>query len=199
MRDGSISYGDKAKVDRDDTNGHTTTQQTADPAAAASESQPPAGSIPSGRDARGKFLPGNRIGEICRFPPGNFAALQHSLRAANLPPELAHLAADVEEFVAGCLTDEGNASDVSRRRASLIQYRARIHRRILQLDSMLELKGLVDKRGKLRVTWLQQLGNLVNTAKAIDSLLGLARKAKRIPTAAEYLAGAEVSESGDGQ
>ena len=40
MCDGSISYGDKAKVDRDDTNAHMTTQQTADPAAAGGESQP---------------------------------------------------------------------------------------------------------------------------------------------------------------
>jgi hypothetical protein len=149
---------------------------------------PPAGSFPPGRDARGRFVSGNTLGEASRFPPGNFAALAHSLRAVNLPPELAHLAADVEDFVAGCLVDEGDAADVPTRRRALLTYRARVHRRILQVDSMLELRGLVDKRGKLRVAWLQQLAALIGVAKATDSLLGLQRRAKRVPTLAEYVA-----------
>jgi hypothetical protein len=57
--------------------------------------------------------------------------------------------------------DEADPQDVPTRRKALIDYRARLHRRILQLDSALEQRGLLDRRQKLRTQWLQQLGTLI--------------------------------------
>lgn len=122
-----------------------------------------------------------------RFAPGNLAAVRHALRTDRVPPEFAHLAAEVDEFVSGCLTDEGDESDVSTRRRALLQYRARLHRRIVQLDAAIETQGLFSRDGKLRVAWLQRLEGLITTAKALDSMLGLARRSKRVPTLSEYL------------
>ena len=143
--------------------------ENAHDAASAVPTPPPA------RDEHGRFL------------PGNLAAVSHALRASQLPPEFAHLVADVDEFMAGCLVDEGDAHDIPTRRRSLLAYRARLHRRILQLDTAIETRGLFDRRGKMRLGWLQRLEGLIASAKGLDSLLGLARQAKRTQTLAEYL------------
>jgi hypothetical protein len=84
--------------------------------------------------------------------------------------------------------DEGDTSEVPTRRRALLNYRARLHRRILQLDTAIELRGLFDKRGKVRLAWLQRLEGLIAAAKGLDSLLGLERRQKRIPTLDEFLA-----------
>jgi hypothetical protein len=130
----------------------------------------PAPAVPnaSGRGADGRFL------------PGNLAAVKHALRTDRLPPEFAQLAVEVDDYMSASITDDGGASEVPARRRSLHEYRARIHRRVLQLDAAIEMRGLFDKRGKLRVAWLQQLQSLINTAKGIDSLLGLERRQKTI-------------------
>jgi hypothetical protein len=127
------------------------------------------------RDGRGRFL------------PGNLAAVSHALRAETLPPELAHLPAEIDAWMASVAADEGNPDDVSTRRRALLEYRGRLHRRVVQLDTALELRGLVDKRGKLRVAWLQQLSSLITTAKALDMVLGLERKARKVGTVSELL------------
>ena len=103
-------------------------------------------------------------------------AVQHALRMDSLPPEFQHLQAELDDYTAASITDDGGASEVPARRRSLHEYRARLHRLVLQLDAAIELRGLFDKRGKLRVAWLQQLQSLINTAKGIDSLLGLERR-----------------------
>jgi hypothetical protein len=115
-----------------------------------------------------------------RFLPGNFAASQHALRTDRLPPEFEHLAAELAEFAGQSIADDGGAEAISARRRSLHNYRARVHRRIAQLDAAIELRGLFDKRGKLRVAWLQQLQGLIRTAQGIDSLLGLERRSKAV-------------------
>jgi hypothetical protein len=107
-------------------------------------------------------------------------AVTHGLRTDALPPQFAHLREEVQTFVDGCLTDEGDAKDVTTRRRSLLEYRARLHRRVLQLDEAIDVRGLFDKRGKLRAAWLQRLEGLVNTSKALDTLLGLARREKDV-------------------
>jgi hypothetical protein len=136
----------------------------------------------AGRCAAGHQLSGaGSIGPATVFPPGNFHAIQHALRSDRLPPEFGHLAAELEEFIRGCLLDEGDEAELSTRRRSLLNYRARIHRRILQLDTALELQGLFDRRGKLRLMWLQRLEGLIAAAKGLDSLLGLDRKPRRVP------------------
>ena len=62
---------------------------------------------------------------------------------------------------------------------------------MLQLDAAIELRGLFDKRGKLRVAWLGQLQALINAAKAIDSLLGVERRQKPVADLAPVLAAHE--------
>jgi hypothetical protein len=138
------------------------------------------------RDRHGRFAKGNHIGP--RFEPSNVAAVSHGLHARDLPPELAGLRDEVAAFLTGALVDEGDADDVPARRRALLEYRARLHRRILQLDSALEVRGLVDRRGKLRVAWLQQLAGLIERARGLDVTLGLARRQKRVPTLADVLA-----------
>jgi hypothetical protein len=118
--------------------------------------------------------------ETGRFLPGNLAAVQHALRTDRLPPEFAHLAEEVQAFVEASLVDDGGRDNVPHRRQSLHAYRARVPRRIVQLDAAIEVRGLFDKRGKLRVAWLQQLQGLIRTAQGIDSLLGLDRRARPV-------------------
>jgi hypothetical protein len=123
-----------------------------------------------------------------RFVPGNLAAVKHALSATKLPPEFDHLEGEVDAFVAGCLTDEADEQDVSTRRRSLLNYRARVHRRIVQLDAALEVRGLVDRKGKLRAGWLQRLEGRINVAKGLDAMLGLERRQKRVPSLSEVMA-----------
>lgn len=139
------------------------------------DSQQPSAPTWPARDAGGRFV------------GGNLAAVRHGLRTDRIPPEFEHLVADVEEFVAGCLADEGDEAEVSTRRRSLLNYRARLHRRIMQLDAAIETQGLFAKDGKLRVAWLQRLEGLIGAAKALDNLLGLHRQMKRVPTLSEVL------------
>jgi hypothetical protein len=90
--------------------------------------------------------------------------------------------------VAGAVADDGGKDEVPVRRQSLLDYRARLHRRIVQLDGALEVRGLVDRRNKLRVAWLQMLATLIASARSIDSLLGLERRQRQGLTLAEILA-----------
>jgi hypothetical protein len=115
--------------------------------------------------------------------------LEHALRTDRLPPEFAHLADEVQQFIEPSINDDGGRENVPHRRRSLHEYRARTHRRIVQLDAAIELRGLFDKRGKLRVQWLQQLQSLIATAKSVDSLLGLERRAKPVASPLDYIAG----------
>ena len=140
----------------------------------ANEPSPP--SWPD-RDGRGQFV------------GGNLAAVKHALRTDALPAEFAHLREEVDAFVAGCMADEGDTAAVSTRRRSLLEYRARIHRRAVQLDSAIEVRGLFDKKGKLRAGWLQRLEGLIGTAQAIDRLLGLERRQKPVASIRDYLDG----------
>jgi hypothetical protein len=115
------------------------------------------------------------------------AAVRHGLRSDRLPPEFAYLREEVDAFMADCLSDEGDPANISCRRRAELEYRARLHRRIAQLDAAIELRGLFDKRGKLRVAWLQQLTSLISSARGIDAMLGLQRRQKRVPTLAEVM------------
>jgi hypothetical protein len=127
------------------------------------------------------------LGSKTMFKPANWEGLQHSMRTERWPPGLEVLRDEVAAFMAGCLVDEGDAADVPTRRLSLLSHRARIERRIIQIDARLEQAGLTDKRGKLRVAWLSQLQSLINTAKSLDQLLGLERRQKRVPSLQEVM------------
>jgi hypothetical protein len=123
------------------------------------------------------------------FKPGNRAALTTGMESEQdqVPAGLDYLRAATESFLAGALVDEGGPAEIPTRRAAQLEYRARLHRRILQLDSALELRGLVDRRGKLRVAWLSKLESLISAAVRIDNLLGLARRARPTQTPQEWL------------
>jgi hypothetical protein len=128
------------------------------------------------------------LGARTMFKPANWLGLQHSMRTERWPPGLEVLRDEVAAFMRGCLADEGDVALVPTRRLSLLGHRARIERRIIQIDARLEQAGLTDKRGKLRVVWLSQLQSLINTAKSLDQLLGLERKQKRVPSLADVMA-----------
>ena len=118
---------------------------------------------------------------VCRrFIKGTTVSVTSTLVAKNLPPDFALLAADVDRFVSGCLVDEDDANDVPTRRRALLEYRARVHRRIVLLDAAIERRGLFDGRGQLRALWLQRLEGLINVAARLDAQLGLARRQKRV-------------------
>lgn len=137
---------------------------------------PPASPIPPGRDTAGRFMAGNQV------------AVVHGLRGSQLPAALAHLHDEVAAFEADCLADEGDVADIPARRRALLHDRARIERRIRQIDDTLELRGLIDRRGRLRTAWLQRLEGLVATAIRLDTLLGLQRGQRRVLTLNERMA-----------
>ncbi|HYN08041.1 MAG TPA: P27 family phage terminase small subunit [Vicinamibacterales bacterium] len=127
----------------------------------------------NGHDARG------------RFTKGNVQAVGPLLYTDR---DLLQLREEVGEFLQRSIADDGGEGEVSTRRRTLHEYRARVHRRIVGLDAALEARGLFDRRGKLRVAWITKLETLISTAKGIDSLLGLDRRAKAIPNLLQYLA-----------
>lgn len=122
-----------------------------------------------------------------RFSAGNRAALTHGLTSDRLPAEFEHLRAEVESFLAASIADDGGDSEIATRRRALHEYRARLHRRILQLDNALDTRGMFDPKGKLREKWLQRLDSLIASARALDSLLGLDRRQRPVPSLAEVI------------
>ena len=132
-----------------------------------------------------------------RFQRGNQSAVTTGLRAHGLPAQFAHLREEVQAFVDATLVDEGDPEAVPARRRALLEYRARLDRRIRQLDDALELRGLLDPKGKLRTAWLQQLAGLIEKARSLDVTLGLERRQKRVANALELLRAPDASCSDD--
>jgi hypothetical protein len=116
-----------------------------------------------------------------RFLPGNTAAVSHGLQSRRTPPGLEQLDREVEAFLGAAMVDEGER-DIPARRKALLVYRARLHRRILQLDAALEQRGILDKRQKLRATWLSILVSLIEKCRQIDVTLGLERRQRDLDT-----------------
>jgi hypothetical protein len=121
---------------------------------------------PPQRDVHGRFLRKNSI------------AVKTAVYADNLPAAFKELRADIDAIMQSYLVDEGERDliDVPVRRRQQLENRARVQRRITHLDAALELRGLVDKRGKLRAQWLTMLCSLIDRARALDQLLGLQRR-----------------------
>ena len=163
------------------------------------------------RQPNGRFARGTEVGKATRFRRLNQHAVKHGLRirldpegsagASELtgqdlvPQAYRFLRAELRTFVEDCIADEGgDIAAIPPRRRALLELRARIQRRAVQLDTALELRGLIDRRGKLRANWLQRLEGLMSTAKALDSLLGLERRPEQIPTVDEFLSQVDRSE-----
>lgn len=135
-------------------------------AADASAATAPAQPAENGQqDARGRFLPGNAL------------AKRHGLHASRSAEAMASAR---EQFLASDMADAGGLGDVPTRKASLHHYRARLHSHISALSDALETFGLFDKRGRLRVAWLQRLEGLMTTAHRLDATLGLERRARPV-------------------
>jgi hypothetical protein len=117
------------------------------------------------------------------FKPGQpGAAYKHGLYSdAHLPPGLEWLPAAVEHFRAGQLVDEGQAeADVPARRRAALDNRTTVFKLTAKLTHALDERGMFDKRGKLRVAWLQVLMGLMDRAMRLDALLGLERRQKPV-------------------
>ncbi len=115
---------------------------------------------------------------------GNDASVQHGLHATNVPAEFLSLQT---EFLAGAVADDGGVSEIPTRRMSQLEYRAVLHRKIVQLTAALDTRGIIDPKGRLRVAWLQQLQKLVASAVRVDSLLGLERRSRKVGDLDAYL------------
>lgn len=106
---------------------------------------------------------------------GNATAKKHGLTVAIVSDALR---AEREAFYEASLIDDGD--DVPTRRRALHEYRSRLHAHITQLSDALERFTLLDKRGRLRGSWLQRLDSMVTTAARLDVALGLARRQKHL-------------------
>lgn len=149
---------------------------TAFEAAEASEPEAPALAVTPPAVPNGL----QRDAETGRFTRANGDAAKHWLHSDRLPPELEHLRDEVSRFLSAAVTDDGGEDEVPTRRLALLEYRSRLHRRIGQIDAAIELRGLFDRRGKLRTTWLTMLATLVDKARGLDALLGLQRRARHV-------------------
>ena len=134
-------------------------------------------SHPSARDARGRFVTGNR------------AAVMTALRAgrANLPEVFRVLEDRTRKFLEGSIADDGGRAEMPTRRLAQHECRAVLQLQILRLNAALETHGLFDRRGRLRVVWLTKLESLMREARAFDASLGLARRPKQV-SLNDYLA-----------
>ncbi len=131
------------------------------------ETDPP---NPSERDARGCFLTGNAVGVMTALRAGR----------AQLPEVFQVLDDRAGAFLEASLTDDGGREAIPARRLSQHEYRAALHLQILRLNAALELHGLFDRRGRLRVVWLTRLESLMREARAFDQSLGLTRRPKQV-------------------
>ena len=140
-----------------------------------------------GHDGAGKFTKGNRV------------RVQHGLRSRTraLPPELEHLAVLEREDYQQSISDDGGAENIIRRRQQTLENRARVQRRIRQIDYALDRFGAFDTKGRLRQQWINQLIALVNTATRIDIALGFERRARAVvPSPREWVREEESCERG---
>ena len=125
-----------------------------------------------------------------RFKPGNWDSVKHLVYSERLSPGLEHLPALLDRFHAAQLADEGEEPDrIPARRRSLLDIRAFVvQRNIVKLAHALEVRGLLDSKGKLRSTWLQMLAVYIDKAIRLDSLLGLQRRPRAVKqTTREWL------------
>lgn len=135
------------------------------------------------RDRRGRLLPGAKL------------ARTHGLYTA---ADFERMRGEIETFRQASVADDGGETEVGTRRLSLHGYRARVHRRIEQIDEAIEVRGLFDKRGKLRHAWLSKLESLIATARSLDQLLGLERRSKLASSPREAIAAIVAARGSNG-
>ena len=116
-------------------------------------------------------------------------SLRHGLHAATRTAEDAEIEALGRRLFEQSVADAGGRDELIARALADHEYRALLHVRILKLALALEVHGEFDKRGRLRKGWIELLDRLIFSATTIDKTLGLARRAKRVPTLDDYLDG----------
>ena len=118
---------------------------------------------------------------------GKDLATRHGLHALNAP-EFRVFEEAGRHLAAQSITDAGGRDELSARELADHEYRSVLHVRILKLSHALNVHGEFDRRGRLRKGWIELLDRLISSAVAIDKTLGLKRRARPVPTLAEYLA-----------
>lgn len=119
-----------------------------------------------------------------RFTKNHTASVKHAIFSER---DLAGLNERIQALTAQAIADMGGEPSVSVRARLLIETRFRLQRRLEQIDAALEVKGVMDGKGKLRAAWLQRLEGMAAAIRAIDAQLGLKRQAKRVGTLAEHI------------
>jgi hypothetical protein len=118
---------------------------------------------------------------------GNRLALRTGVHATNATPELREIEAEGERLFEQSITDAGARDELIAREVALHRYRADLHVDILKLSLALQRYGMFDRRGRLRI-WLARKESLIGSALAIDRVLGLQRRSRRVPSPVEYWA-----------
>ena len=113
---------------------------------------------------------------------------RHGLHVLNSSPEFRVFEDAGRQLAAQSMTDAGGRDELSARELADHEYRSVLHVRILKLSHALAVHGEFDRRGRLRKGWIELLDRLISSAVAIDKTLGLKRRARPVPTLAEYLA-----------
>jgi hypothetical protein len=118
-----------------------------------------------------------------RFTKDHTFSVQHGMFSSR---DLLRLQDDIEVPLSAAVSDEGG--DVPVRKRQLLEARMRLWRRFVQADNLLELRGVTDGKGRLRLAHLQRLEGLAASILAYDRLLGLARKPRDANTLESYIA-----------
>lgn len=146
-----------------------------------------------------------RTGRFLKLPAGAIGAATTTAlhttadRENTLPAPYEFLRRELDAFMSGCESDEGgNLGELHTRRRITIENRGRLQRRIMQIDALLEQRGIVDPRtNKLRERWLTTLQSLIATAASLDRLLGLQRVSKPVPTLDQLLADLQTDDDSE--
>lgn len=124
----------------------------------------------------------------CRsFLLANQVARRHGIYARTQP---ANLRMTADELMAGTLSDQGGESEVSTLQRSYIRKLGDLEITIRLLTSDIATNGLLTPGGRVRDVYDKLLTGL-SVFDKYAMRIGLARKAKRVPSLSEVLAAAE--------
>ena len=112
--------------------------------------------------------------------PGNSLSNRTGLHALNTTPELREIEAAGRALFEQSLVDAGGRSELVARVVTQHEYRTVLDVNIRKVARALEVHGLYDRRGRLRVSWISKLESLITTALSIDRTLGTDRKARTV-------------------
>jgi hypothetical protein len=144
-----------------------------------------------GRDAVGRFAPGNVLGAATRFQPGNQDRRDHGVRGlevrlragGELPAELL---VEMTAFRENVIADRGGPSELSEIERGFIQRLVELETFCRLLAGNIQARGIVTRAGRVRTAYTLFLST-IDRWDRVAGRLGMARRAKRVPTLHEYL------------